>query len=151
MVSAPIGGTALLPCLVQARSAPDAARLVLWFKGWNATGPPIYSVDLRHRFRSGRGGQHFVNSTFVDRLEWPPAIAGGPDAPSAGDSFTKLANESRWRRPAADRSSRLAYLRMRGVQPADLGLFVCRVDFRRGRTQHTLVQLQTFGGFTVFR
>lgn len=117
----------------------DALTLILWFRDVNATGPPIYSIDFRSPTGNARGS-HFANNLHADRFEWirrfpidfdtsTVRIASGTGTPNSLDSA----------------STSYAFLRIQSVRPDDAGLFVCRADFRRGRTKYTNVRLQVYG------
>lgn len=36
-----------IPCNITPKIATDSVTLVLWYKTPNATGPPLYSIDMR--------------------------------------------------------------------------------------------------------
>ncbi|RWS28965.1 nephrin-like protein [Leptotrombidium deliense] len=59
------GAKTEIPCNVTA-AKNDAVTLILWYKGDNATGPPVYSVDLRNKTVST--AIHTINNRFKKRL-----------------------------------------------------------------------------------
>ncbi|RWS10235.1 nephrin-like protein, partial [Dinothrombium tinctorium] len=59
------GGKIEIPCNASV-SANDSVTLILWYKSENATGPPIYSVDLRNRTFST--AVHTISERYKKRL-----------------------------------------------------------------------------------
>ena len=131
-----------MPCLVSLDSRLDALTLVLWFKDANATGPPIYSIDLRQQSNRSQSGAHFVSGSFVNRFEW---IHPGGNLLNS-ESYVRPTNQFPWKPlNQLNDSQEIKFLQIQPVQTSDAGLYVCRADFRRGRTKYTLVRLYVFG------
>ena len=63
-----------LPCNITPRAADDSVQLVLWYKTVNATGPPIYSIDLRSSPPAQLASDAYVGRASFNTSTTPTAI-----------------------------------------------------------------------------
>ncbi|KAH7641509.1 hemicentin-1-like isoform x1 [Dermatophagoides farinae] len=61
-VNAIDGRLTRLPCFVRPLNPSDSISLVLWYRGDDISGSPIYSVDARHQ--PFEYAQHFIHKTY---------------------------------------------------------------------------------------
>lgn len=107
-------------------SLDDAFNLILWYRGDDINGSPIYTVDGR------------------DLAPWP-AATGNENSTSNTRHFVGPQLQGRAKANLAARPS--AVLLIEDVQAADSGTYWCRVDFRWTRTLISTVQLNVHGSF----
>lgn len=110
----------------------DSVRLVLFYKESIKSGP-IYSIDSRFatHFKQAR---HFAAPSFSNErlsIEDDQLI-------DRGLTDATLSNSNPDKQPAIR-------LRISSLKPSDSGDYKCRIDFRRGRTITTHVNLKVIG------
>jgi len=62
-----VGSSVQIPCNITLSSASDAVKLILWYKGSDVSGSPIYSVDARSSPLSS--AQHFISNSIENRAK----------------------------------------------------------------------------------
>lgn len=127
-----------LPCYVRPLGPADSISLVLWYRGEDISGTPIYSVDARHtQFQKA---QHFTSKPYQERqlmnftlttLE----VDAETSSNSTSSSLTKTSSAS------------TAHLYLMPVEESDAGLYWCRVDYKYERTTISIVTVNVIGEF----
>uniref|UniRef100_A0A6P6Y6Q3 Uncharacterized protein LOC113795148 n=1 Tax=Dermatophagoides pteronyssinus TaxID=6956 RepID=A0A6P6Y6Q3_DERPT len=115
-----------LPCFVRQLNPSDSISLVLWYRGDDISGSPIYSVDARHQsFEYQQQQQLEMESKFKTTSSMPsttttttlPTITSKPISKST------------------------AHLYIMPIEEKDSGLYWCRVDYKWERTTISTVTL----------
>ena len=131
-----------LPCYVRTLGPSDSISLVLWYRGEDISGTPIYSVDAR--YTPFENAQHFVQKqyqkreTIIFRLNQAELSQTDPLIPLS----TIGPKTSIQSKPI---SSSTAHLYMKPVEEDDGGLYWCRVDYKWERTTISIVTMNVIG------
>jgi hypothetical protein len=113
-----VGGKASIPCDIRVSShSADEITLILWYRGGDISGSPIYSVDARSIKNNNialDSAKHFIDKQYNGRI-----------------SFNLTAEP--------------ALLTIDPIIDSDDGQYWCRVDFKWKRTTISVVSLNVIG------
>jgi len=62
-----VGSSVGIPCNITLTSSSDAVKLILWYKGSDFSGSPIYSIDARNT--PLKSAQHFISNSIESRAK----------------------------------------------------------------------------------
>lgn len=159
-----------LPCYVRPLGPSDSITLVLWYRGEDISGVPIYSVDGRFV-----PAQHFAHEQYANKslVNFTMATTGLDDSevdeegsahlaqlkstPTSGSApqsviNTRLtamlptsASTTAATSTAKPASASTGHLHVRPVEESDAGLYWCRVDYKWERTTISIVTVNVIG------
>lgn len=125
-----------LPCYVRPLGPADSISLVLWYRGEDISGTPIYSVDARHtHFEKA---QHFASKPYQERQLMNFTLTTLDAETSSNSTSSTLTKTS---------SASTAHLYLMPVEESDAGLYWCRVDYKYERTTISIVTVNVIGEF----
>lgn len=124
-ISPPLNGTF---AHTSSGAASDGAHLILWYRGEDISGSPLYTVDGRDIGPKSASSQR-------------------NDDPTTGSSLRHFVGPELTGRARVNLASRPAMLLIDAIDAADSGTYWCRVDYRWTRTLISMVQLHVHGTF----
>lgn len=140
-----------LPCDVTPRQQEDQLTLILWYKN-DRKSAPLYSVDARIESpeHDANGLKAFGSGLDVAQQHTTNIALNGPLSGGVGQAAKhglgrsthliapNLANRAQFilKPPQSP-----AMLRLQPLYPSDSGVYLCRVDFKWGRTIYTVSNL----------
>ena len=113
-------------------TSSDGLNLILWYRGEDISGSPIYTVDGRDISSKGTGTGTWSNS-------------GGGSATNNNDSSRHFVGSELTNRAHVNLAMHPATLIIDSIDSGDSGTYWCRVDFRWTRTLISMVQLTVHG------
>lgn len=120
-----------MPCNITSdspQSNHDSIKLILWYKGNEITGSPIYSIDSRN-----------IQSNQI-------GLSKGTSTSSSSSKAHHFVNETiEFRAKFSESSESTGRLTINPVLESDHGMYLCRVDFKWSRTIISIVQLNVIG------
>lgn len=147
------GRAVKLPCFVRPLGPSDSISLVLWYRGEDISGTPIYSVDARYTPLSK--AQHFISEAYQTRelVNFTMSLEmirdyeanGMSTEVAAAVSTTTTASPENKTMGAKPISSSTAHLWLKPVVEGDAGLYWCRVDYKWERTTISIVTVNVIG------
>lgn len=70
-----LGSSVSLACEITALSSPsDSITLILWYRGDDISGAPIYSVDARARNTPLESAKHFISEEYEGRANFDISV-----------------------------------------------------------------------------
>ena len=143
-----------LPCDISPKQPDDQLTLILWYKN-DRQSAPLYSVDARiespesdlaasslnNALSSNGGPQHTTNIALNGPLGTASARPVSANAPLGRSTHLIAPNLSQRAQFILRPPVSPAMLRLQPVLPSDSGVYLCRVDFKWGRTIYTLSNL----------
>lgn len=151
-VDAVAGRVVKLPCFVRPLSPSDSISLVLWYRGEDISGTPIYSVDARYTPLSK--AQHFISEAYQTRelVNFTMSLemirdyeANGLQSELEKVTTTTSSPENKTTARSKPISSSTAHLWLKPVIESDAGLYWCRVDYKWERTTISIVTVNVIG------
>lgn len=122
---------ARLPCYVRPLGPADSLSLVLWYRGEDISGTPIYSIDSR--YTTFDRAQYFTANKYQSR----EIVNFTLD--------TAYSEEENSMNQTAPKSTSTAHLYLMPVVESDAGLYWCRVDYKWERTTISTVTMNVIG------
>lgn len=142
-----------LPCFVRPLGPADSISLVLWYRGEDISGTPIYSVDARYTAFSN--AQYFAQKDYqsrevmnftlntVDSVNKRQVLV---DESTIGDNLKQSDKDvQKSHKVKEKKSSSTAHLYLMPVIESDAGLYWCRVDYKWERTTISTVTMNVIG------
>lgn len=137
-VDAIAGRLIRLPCFVRPLGPSDSISLVLWYRGEDISGTPIYSVDARYTPFSK--AQHFVHKSYITRQLMNFTLTRLNNDPAEPSGTSPKPTE--YSKPVATST---AHLYVMPAEESDAGLYWCRVDYKWERTTISIVTVNVIG------
>ncbi|RWS02857.1 hemicentin-1-like protein, partial [Dinothrombium tinctorium] len=108
---------ASLPCNVSTKNS-DEIQLVFWYKNKNATGPPIYTLDIRSEQHSIFVADHLRDRAFFNITVQPPMLILSP-LKQSDNGFYSCRADYKWSRTQIATVKLIVFVPPRGIYIRD--------------------------------